>query len=174
MQSYYLYILAVPLIALMIYWRARRSVGRQPVKPNALRTRLIFSFVVCALLIVSGFHRAPLIEGLFAGIVVGSVVGLLGLHLARMHPDDQFLHYSPNAWIGGSLIALLIGRIAYKFFEWHSAMAASNANADAIASMGRTPLTQSLLGLLLGYYLIFNAGLLIRWRQYRQNLSKGS
>ncbi len=98
-----------------------------------------------------------------AGLAGGVALALPGLKLTRFETTPQGRFYTPHGGIGLALSALLIGRLAYRFVViWPELQAAHGAGADPFASFQRSPLTLAMFALLIGYYVVYNAGVLIR------------
>jgi hypothetical protein len=120
---------------------------------------------------LSGLQRLALAEGLLGGVLIGGAVGLVGLRLTRFEIDPvKGDCYVPNPWIGALLTALLLGRLAWRLFEtWQ--MQATAGGAAAMQPMGHalTPLTLLVIGLLVGYYIVYFTGLLIHHRRFQRS-----
>ncbi|MEO8459469.1 MAG: DUF1453 domain-containing protein [Dokdonella sp.] len=173
------YLIILPLLALIVWRRVSRSFGHQPI----LRKRMIFRIAVFAvigcLLALSGLHQLALAEGLFGGMLIGGAIGLLGLKLTRFEVDPvKGDCYIPNPWIGALLTVLLLGRLAWRLLVVLPQM----QNASAVAAPGAgmqfqpmgyasSPLTMLVIGLLIGYYIVYFSGLLIHHRRFQQTHS---
>ena len=152
----------VPLIAWRLYARTRRSIGRQPIRPKRMWTRVGFLSVIAVLVALQGFVDPRLAAGLVAGIAGGALLGIVALRLTRFEIDGKQDCYIPNLWIGLGLSALFIGRLVYRFMViWPEMSHASGG----FANFQRSPLTLVILGLLIGYYIAYYAGLLIHHRR---------
>ena len=159
-------IVVAPLIVWRLYYRMRRSFGRQPIRAKRMWARVASLSVVTLLIATQGFIDPRLVGGLGAGLIGGMVLGLVALRLTRFEIDGSNDCYFPNPWIGLALTTLLIGRLLYKL------MVIWPATSPAVAGGGygqwhRSPLTLAILGLLLGYYIAYYAGLLIHHRRIR-------
>ncbi len=155
-------IVIAPLIVWRLYYRMRRNFGRQPIRPKRMWTRVGFLMLVSLLVASQGFIDPRLLEGLALGLVGGGVLGIVALRLTRFEIDGSNDCYFPNLWIGLALTALLIGRLLYRFMVLWPEM--SHA-AGGIGNSQRSPLTLAILGLLLGYYIAYYAGLLLHHRR---------
>ena len=141
-------------IAFAMYRRIRSHFGRQPWRP----TRTIVRVVLLSLLL-AGLSAFAVLDparnwGVFAGAAAGVALGLLSLHLMRVHVDGNVPGYTPNPWIGGALSALLIGRIAWRF-----------ASGGFTVPQSSSPLTLAIGATVLAFYLVQGAGLLLRMRR---------
>jgi hypothetical protein len=172
------YFIMVPLLAWVVWRRVSRSFGRQPIKRKTMIVRIAIFAVLGALLALSGLHKIELAEGLLGGVILGAALGILGVRLTRFEVDPvRGDCYVPNPWIGAFLTVLLLGRLAYRFLvvlpQVQQAHAAAQGAPDASAqawSSGYTssPLTMLVIGLLVGYYIVYFTGLLIHHRRFQQ------
>jgi hypothetical protein len=62
-----------------------------------------------------------------------------------------------------ALTALFIGRLLYRFLVLYPQI--SHGGGGGFATYQRSPLTMAVLGLLLGYYIAYYAGLLLHHRR---------
>lgn len=177
-MPYMSYAIMLPVVALLIWRRVSRQFGRQPIRRKRMIARVVLFVVIGALLALSGLRHIALAEGLFAGMLIGGAIGLLGLRLTRFEVDPvRGDCYVPNAWIGALLTALLLGRLAWRFVEmWpqmqQASMLAAADNQAAGMHMqplgyASSPLTMLMIGLLVGYYIVYFSGLLIHHRRFQ-------
>jgi hypothetical protein len=148
----------VPLLVWRTYARFRRLVGRQRLtKVRPWITLTVFPLLT-GLLAWVAYPNVHRIGWLAAGIAGGAGLSLLGLKLTSFERTAHGLFYTPNKYLGISLVVLFIGRIAYRIVEV-AALSASNTVTGFVVSS----VTLAVFGLLAGYYLGYTAGLL-RWR----------
>lgn len=172
------YLIMVPLVAWMIWRRVSRTFGRQPIQRKRMIFRIGVFAVIGVVLALVGLHKIALVEGLLGGVILGGALGVLGVKLTRFEVDPlRGDCYVPNPWIGALLTVLLLGRLAWRFVvllpQMQQAHAAAQVSRDAGAqawSSGYTssPLTMLMVGLLIGYYILYFAGLLIHHRRFQQ------
>jgi hypothetical protein len=154
-------VLFAGLIGLALYFRFKRSFGRQPVAPR----RMMFRMGLLALLAGVMLVRAPNtsnVLGALGGGVVGAVLGFVALASTRFEVTPEGRFYTPNQWIAIGVIALVLGRVASRFFLLKDAMA--HRGDDAFAAMNRNPLTLATFFVLATYYVVYAAGVLRRAR----------
>lgn len=156
-------VIVAPLIAWRLYARARRNFGKQPIRPKRMWTRVGLLAAVTLLVATRGLVDPRLATGLGVGLAGGMLLGLLALKLTRFEIDGQNDCYFPNAWIGMALTALFIGRLLYRFLVLYPQI--SHGAGGGFATYQRSPLTMAILGLLLGYYIAYYAGLLLHHRR---------
>lgn len=167
------YLVVLPILVWIVWRRVSRTFGQQQVRRGRMIFRVVlFAFIGC-MLALTGLHDMALAEGLFGGVLIGGVVGLLGLHLTRFEIDPEKGDcYVPNPWIGGALTLLLLGRLAWRLMVLMPLLRHSPAvaGADAMQSgnYNYSPLTMLVIGLLVGYYIVYFSGLLIHHRRFQR------
>lgn len=162
------YLIMLPLLAWIVWRRVSRQFGRQPIRRKRMIARIAIFAVIGALLGLSGFHNIRLTEGLIAGALIGALIGMVGLRLTRFEVDPvKGDCYVPNPWIGALLTALLLGRLIWRVMQMQQISAAAHA-AGYPASYTYSPLTMLVIGLLVGYYIVYFSGLLIHHRRFQQ------
>ncbi|KJV35381.1 hypothetical protein VI08_08510 [Luteibacter yeojuensis] len=154
------------LMVWVVYRRIRRNFGRQVIHTRKMTVRTgLFALFACLLLTV-GFAGLPLAEGALAGLIIGGAMGMVGLRLTRFElGTGETDCYIPNPWLGAALTALLVGRMVYRFVILGAAMHGGPAPAHG---PGDSPLTMAIVGLTLGYYLSYYAGILVHHRRFKR------
>jgi len=148
-------------ILLAIYRRVRRNIGRQPVRPVRMRSRMIVLSVIGALIALGATRDVNLLGALLAGIAGGAALGWFGLQHTKFETTENGEFYTPHTYIGLTVSLLLLGRIAYRFIVIYPSMqAAAQADQNPFAAFQRSPLTLAIFGVLIGYYVFYYAGVL--------------
>lgn len=168
-------LLVAPLMAFAVYRRVRGSFGRQPIRTRKMKVRIGIFAVVIALSMLSGLQDIRMAEGVLGGAVLGAGLAVaLGLRLTRFEVGSEGGDfYIPNPWVGGALSALLLGRLAWRFFAMLPAMAGGAVAAQGPAP-GNSPLTMAVVGLTLGYYLAYYTGILVHHRRFQRALARAA
>jgi hypothetical protein len=167
------YLIMLPILGWIVWRRVSRQFGRQPIRRKRMIFRIaVFSFLGC-LLALSGLHKIALAEGLVGGALIGGALGLLGLRLTRFEVDPvKGDCYVPNPWLGGLLTVLLLGRLAWRLMvvwpQMHHASAQPGIYPMQPMGYASSPLTMLVIGLLVGYYIVYFSGLLIHHRRFQQ------
>jgi hypothetical protein len=160
-------------MALVVWRRVRRQFGRQPVRRGPMIARVTILAIVALLVSLAGLRDPRLLEGLGGGLLGGVALGMLGLRLTRFErgADGRDI-YLPNPWIGATVTALLVGRLAWRFLVLMPAAGAGSAVAPlAGPQLGNSPLTLLVVGLMIGYYLSYYTGLLVHHRRFVRALA---
>jgi hypothetical protein len=151
------------LFAFMYYRRFRRLFGRQPVQPARMKFRIVFLLLVGALLLARAAMGLQVGLAVAAGLGSGVALAWLGLRLTTFETTPQGRFYTPHGGIGLALSALLLGRLAYRFFVIAPVLQdAHEAGMNPFAAFQRSPLTLAIFALLIGYYVTYYAGILLR------------
>jgi hypothetical protein len=163
--------IVAPLMAFAVYRRVRGSFGRQRIRTRATTIRIAILSLLAIFAMTSGLMDVRLAEGVVGGLVLGGGLALVGLRLTRFESGaDGTDFYVPNPWVGGALTALLVGRLAWRFLVLSPVVADGGAAAAHTAPPGYSPLTMAVVGLTLGYYIAYYAGILVRHRRHKQAL----
>jgi hypothetical protein len=170
--------MALPILALIgwrLYRRVRSHLGPQPLRRQRLALRAAWLGVAALLILLLSRAAWPAQAAELAGLGIGAAVAALSLRLTRFETRDGARLYTPNPYIGIGVSLLLVGRLAYRFaqiYAFEQATAAGSgpqpAPVAALAAVPQTPATMALLGVFLGYFIAYNAGLLWRSRRLAQ------
>jgi hypothetical protein len=157
--------LIVPLIGYRMYLRFRSNFGRQPIQPTRKKVRLVILSLIAVLLFWVASHSAPALEAATGGLIAGVLLAVLGVRLSRFESDATGNYYTPNSYIGAAVTFLLIGRLIYRMLALYSTpQLAPPPGTDPFAAMTRSPLTLAMVMLMVGYYVMFTAGVLYKSR----------
>ena len=157
------------IVAALVIWgmyrRVRRSFGPQPIRPRALMFRACL-FVVIAALILIFLPRIPvLLEAMTGGFVAGLVLGYFGLRHTRFETTERGRVYMPHTYIGLFVTSLFIIRLALRYVSMAMNPQQYAQGQDIWAAYQRNPLTLAIFGLVVGYYVFYNIGVLRRSRE---------
>jgi hypothetical protein len=153
------------LITLAIYRRIRRNIGRQKLSPARLTWRAAVLGLAGTMILFVSLRDVNLFGAMAAGLALGVVLAWFGLKhtLFEVTPEGRF--YTPHTYIGAFVSVLFLGRIAYRFFVLYSAgQSLTQTGGDPFAAYQNSPLTLAIFGVLVGYYVAYYAGLLMRNR----------
>ena len=141
-------------VAFSLYRRTRSQFGRQPWRPTRTRARVVVLSMILAMLAVVGALHPLQNWGMAIGAIVGAALGIAALRLVRIDAADGQPGYTPNPWIGATLTALLVGRIAWRF-----------ATGGFTSSQPAGPLTFAIASTVIAFYLVQGIGLLRRMKR---------
>jgi hypothetical protein len=159
----YVFAAMAALILFALYRRFRSVFGRQPLRPTKLKSRIAVLAVVAALFGLRALHSPAMMGAGLAGLMAGAAFAWWGLKLTRFDVMPGGIFYTPNAYLGAALAAVLLGRIVYRFVLLYPALQTAKAETgSAFAGYTSSPLTFALFALVVGYYIVYCAGLLSR------------
>jgi hypothetical protein len=156
------FILAMPFL---LYLRYRAGTMRRR-GYKWLATVSLVSFGLSAALFVwaasiTNFWVSHAFSYSLAGIIAGSLLGLLGLTLTRWEMAPQTFHYTPNRWLVLLITLAVVARLVYGGWRiWH-AWRAGPADGSWLASAGLAG-SIAVGGVVIGYYFSYFAG--VRWK----------
>jgi len=151
------------LIAFGVYRRVHRNIGRQPLGPARLTSRIGMFSVLGGMILLMSFRDMNLFGAMLAGIAGGAALGWIGLKHTQFEATPQGQFYTPHTYIGALVSALFLGRIAYRFIILYSTShALAAADQNPFAAYQKSPLTLAIFGILVGYYVFYYAGVLGR------------
>jgi hypothetical protein len=158
------------LIGALVVWaivrRVRRTFGRQRVQPARMWIRIgILTLAGGAIAATSGLRSAAMLEALIGGLACGAALAGLGLRHTRFEVTTEGRFYTPHTYIGLAVMLLFLGRLAYRFLYLSIGTGGTfGADPSAAIAYQRNPLTLGIFGLLVGYYVLYYAGVLFRTR----------
>lgn len=159
-------LLLVALVVWGILRRVHRTFGRQPVRTVRIWLRIGVLTLVGGLVVVTG--AAPNTDtfgAVISGFACGAVLAYVGLRHTRFEVTAEGRFYTPHTYIGVLVTALLIGRLAYRFmYLSYGANAPVGVDQNLAIAYQRSPLTLGIFALLIGYYVLFYSGVLVRTR----------
>lgn len=99
------------------------------------------------------------------GLAVGCVVGLGGLVITKWEATPRSLHYTPNRWMVLVITLLIAGRLLFGLYRAAVAAESGMRGSEVAGAFG---VAESLgaAGLVIGYYLAYNAGIIWRIRRW--------
>lgn len=159
------YVLAAiaALVVFALYRRFRRLFGRQPLQPARLKLRVVMLALVAGLFALRGLHSPNIAAAGLGGFAFGAALAYLGLRLTRFEIMPGGVFYTPSGYIGIVLSVLLLSRLVYRFFLLYPSLEAAKAETgNPFATYQSSPLTVALLGIVIGYYMAYCIGLLVR------------
>jgi hypothetical protein len=165
------YVLAAiaALVLFVLYRRFRRLFGRQPLQLARLKARVVVLAIVAGFFALRALHSANIAAAGIGGFAIGAALAYVGLRLTRFEVMPSGVFYTPNGYIGGVLAVLLVSRLAYRIAVLYPSMQTAQANTgDPFAAYQSSPLTVALFGIVIGYYLAYCVGLIVRGATLRE------
>jgi uncharacterized integral membrane protein len=154
------------LVIFAIYRRMRRTFGRQKVSERRIWVRIGIFAVVGGLFLLASLRNTSLLGALLGGLIGGAALGILGLRHTQFEVTPEGGFYTPHTYIGLVVTALFLGRIIYRFLALNlGAQNVAPADQNPFASYQSSPLTIGIFGVLVGYYVLFNLGVLRKTKE---------
>ena len=158
------------LIGALVVWgivrRVRRTFGRQPLHPGRIWLRIGILTLAAALVLATSVTRGTeMLEALITGLACGAALAYVGLRHTRFEvtPDGRF--YTPHTYLGVAVTLLFLGRLVYRFHYFsNGANGILAPDPNAAVAYQRSPLTVGVFAVLVGYYVLYYAGVLLRTR----------
>lgn len=150
------------LFAWSIYRRIRRNIGRQKLRTGRIIVSIVILVLVTLFLLAVSvgveqkLQSWNMLLGVVGGLVVGAAFGFVGLRLTRFETTTEGHFFTPDTRIGIALSLLVVGRVVYRMWSLQNVDYSSN-HPQALQS----PLTYLIVGVAIGYYLVYRVGLLV-------------
>lgn len=153
------------IIVWSLYRRMRRSFGRQRVRDGLMLIRIVIFTVIAVLIAVEIAGDVDVLGTLLAGIASGAVLGAFALRHTKFEITAEGRFYTPHTYIGLGVTALFVGRLLYRFLRMsNGALPAAAAGQNLAALYEHSPFTVAVIGALVGYYVLYYAGIMLRTR----------
>lgn len=159
------------LLPLSIFQRYRVGTRRQSARgwlatTNVVALSLSASMLLCAALLTNLWLPHAFVAAL-GGLAGGGLLGLAGLATTRWEAGPAKLHYTPNRFLVGAILLVVIGRLLYGFWRgWTAWQSAADEGSWLVASGAAGSLAAG--AMVIGYYLIFWAGVRRRLKSHRR------
>jgi hypothetical protein len=157
------------LLPITLIQRYRVGTARQRARGWLIAVNMVGIVLSCAFFLVGAAASSFWIPNAFAysvlGMGVGCLLGALGLLLTRWEPSVRDLHYTPSRVLVLLITVIVSARLAYGVWRaWHSWSAAAGGSDWIIRSGAAESLGVG--AVVLGYYLIYWAGVRRRFRRH--------
>jgi hypothetical protein len=162
-----LLLLSVPFA---LFQRYRMGTARRPAR-GWVATINVFAFAISAALLLVGAAVTNLwvphaVAFTLAGLVAGGLLGVAGLAMSRWEVTPLSLHYTPNRWLVLAIMLLVSARLIYGVWRGWNAWQTSPDHASWLAASGAAG-SLGAGALVLGYYLLYWAGVRLRAERHR-------
>ncbi len=138
-------------LSIPLAMRIRRELGFQNASSRRILVRRIGLPILALFLTLLLGGREPVLAVLTWAISVSLTSLSLRITTFDRRPDGMW--FRANPWIGGSLAALLVGRIAYRVYYGMSlGDLTSMQDGTGLESMGRSPISLMIALLLLSHF----------------------
>ena len=145
---------------------ARRTARRWVATLNLTAVVLSVALFLAGALITSQWIPDALTYTMY-GLAGGCVVGMLGTALTRWEYVGRRVSYTPNRWLVLAITLVVTARVLYGFWRSWEAWRTSLESAAWVAASGVAG-SMSAGAIVLGYYLVFWAGVRRRIRRHER------
>jgi hypothetical protein len=165
-----LVVFTLVMLPLSLLLRFRAGSARRRAWGWMISLNLFAALLSSAILLVTAAVSSNWIPNAFRYTLIGSAcgfaLGFLGLAMSRWETTTDGLHYTPNRWLILIITLIVTTRILYGFWRaWH-AWQTTPAGESWLAASGAAG-SMSAGAAVLGYYVIYWAGLQRRVRRHR-------
>ncbi|WNQ11243.1 sporulation protein [Paenibacillus aurantius] len=146
------------IIALVLYRRVRRTVGFQLYRPRRLKVRMVIFGLIGLLILEASFQHPVSFVADAAGLVLGGVLLLYAVRHTVFEKRESGWFYRTHLWVEMTVVALFLGRLAYRLIALVSAgPSAAQQPPDPAKweSYWQDPLTAGVFFILVVYYVGF-------------------
>ena len=120
--------------------------------------------VIGALILFFSARNASLLGTMVLGIVAGVLLGYFGLQHTKFESTSDGRFYTPHTYIGLFVTGLFVVRVVIRYLNVYANPYVAGPPQAPMAAYQNNPLTLGALGLVIGYYVYFNIGVLLRSR----------
>ena len=159
----------IALIPISLIQRFRMGTARRQARGWVAALNLV-AIAISATLFLAGTlvtsYWSPAASAyVLAGLAAGCVLGALGIALTRWEYVSERVYYTPNRWLVLAVTLLVTVRVLYGLWRSWEAWRASLDSAAWVAASGVAG-SMAAGAVVLGYYLIFWAGVRRRIRRH--------
>lgn len=164
-------IVIVLLTPIMLVQRYRVGSSRRPARKWMVLLAIISTILSAVFLLIGAAFTniwVPYAIGDSAlGLAVGCVLGVAGVLLTRWEASIRTFHFTPNKAMVLFVTLIISARVLFGFYRTISAAEAGISGHQLIGAFG---IAESLGagGMVIGYYLAYNAGVLLKIRQWER------
>jgi hypothetical protein len=160
----------VVLLSLALRYRAgtsRRQARRWVASLNVWMTSLSAVFFLSFTFLLSFWVESAFRFALI-GLGCGGILGLIGLAMTRWESQSEGLFYTPSRWLALFITLAIAARFVYGW--WRATHSGSNVPGDQhwLITASGTQLSLAVAAGLIGYYLVYSVGVLLRLVRYEQ------
>src|ERR1700733_4179168 len=162
------------LVLFIVYRRFRRSFGRQPLRPRRMIIRMTILSAVGVLLLPAALRSSAGALAISVGLALGVGLGVWGAKHTGFEWHEGKLHYIPHTYTGMVVLALFLGRLAYRFqilsqnsYSPGAADFSDAAPTNSFAVLYHNPTTLSVFFVLIGYYVYYYSYVLWRFKHVK-------
>jgi hypothetical protein len=160
----------IALMPVALVLRYRTGTARRTARGWVVTTNFVGIALSTLLFLIGAAVTAYWVPDAFTysliGLAVGCALGIVGLALSRWEPGPRGLIYTPNRWLVLAITLMVTARILFGFRRgWHTWRAGFEGTSLLVSADVDKSLAAG--AVVLGYYLIYWAGVRRRLRRLR-------
>lgn len=164
-------IVVIALTPVLLIQRYRAGTSRRPARKWMVMLAVISTGLSALFLLLTSAFTNIWVSAAFAdtalGLAAGCVLGIAGLLITHWEATPRALHYTPNRWMVLVITLLIAGRVLFGIYRAGVA-AESGLSGGEIAGAFGVAESLGAAGLVIGYYLAYNAGVIWRIRRWER------
>lgn len=165
----FLFLLMVLSIPFSILMRYRQGTKRRKARAWIANVNFFSLFLSVALFLVSAAALSVAAPGAFTmsliGLAVGGILGLAGLGMTRWETSPDSIFYTPHRLLILTITVVVTTRIGYGFYRAWNVWGEAPTEVWLIEAGAANSLAFG--GIVIGYYLVYWAGMRSRLRLHR-------
>jgi hypothetical protein len=150
------------IIAVMLGFRARRTMTIQPLRPVMLIGRMVVLALLAVIILLNSTPQWIIYGGGFLGLASAWIFSHYTLRLTRFEKNQEGLTYRTNPYIGGIVVIVTLVRLIINTSTVFALKVSAPSSGPVVASQG--PLTMAIFFLFLGYWFFYYWGILHKAR----------
>jgi hypothetical protein len=164
-------ILVIALTPVLLIQRYRAGTSRRPARQWLVILAVISTGLSALFLLLSSAFTNIWVSNAFGdtaiGLACGCVLGVVGLLITKWEATPRSLHYTPNRWMVLVITLFIAGRILFGLYRAGVAAESGMTGGEVAGAFG---VAESLgaAGLVIGYYLAYNTGVIWRIRRWER------
>lgn len=160
-------LLIVCLVGFRIFRRVRNNFSWSELRSKRMTVRIVLLTVVGVIFMTeSGLSTVSIISDI-VGILIGATLGVTGAAMTAFERRGAELYYKANAWIGGTVTVLFVGRFVYRMYEMMTVEQIDRQSFNFAA--GGSNWASGLMLIMFAYYVVYYVLLM---RQGKQVLAR--
>jgi hypothetical protein len=155
-------LISAAFVVYVVYRRLRRNFGRQVLRPGRMKFRIVLLMFLACALCPTALRSAAFLFAALAGAAVGVALALYGAERTHFLKLEDRLYYVPHTYTGATVSLVFLGRLVYRLAQTYADGRAATAHpgadaaqAMALDSMTRSPVSMAIFCVLIGYYVIY-------------------